>query len=172
MNQEQFAESVGAAGGVYIPFAGSEPHYELVGIGVIVGSGNDRIRVQVLKADGTESFGTWVHHAFGSDFERFQFNGEPVQFNLGAGSHYNVPNDPPDHITIESMPTDEVRVGNSSAIGFQHTEWSMTFKLTGGEPVPPPGDFVTHQELEAKHYVTEMNLPALVKQIAADRMLK
>lgn len=145
MNQADFDKATSGTGAVYVPYPGTDDHYELVAISVIVGNVNDRIQVSVK-----DELGVYVHHAFGNDFERFPFMGTPVQFNLGPGSHYSVPNDPPDHITIEGLPSDEVRVGNANIIGFQHTDWAMTFQKSSAvpPPTPPPpvGDAVTHAE--------------------------
>lgn len=158
MNQTQFDAATKGTGAIYVPSVEEGDHYELVAISVIVGNANDRIQVSVK-----DELGTYVHHAFGHDFERFPYMGSPVQFNLGAGSHYSVPNDPPDHITIEGLPSDEVRVGNANTIGYQHTDWAMTFQRVGAVPPPvtPPPD--------NSHYVTEMELPRLVRQIMLDQ---
>lgn len=150
MNQADFDAATKSAGAVYIPFSGQGDHYELVGIAVVSGSVNNRIRVIPLDENGHPAFGAWVRHSFGTDFEHFQFVGDPVQFNLGSGSHYSIPNDPPDHIVIEGS-SDEVRVGNSNLIGFSHTEWQLTYMLKKASinPPPPSGEFLTVANFDA-----------------------
>jgi hypothetical protein len=152
MLQNEFDRITNGIGGVYSS-SSANPRYELVTLAVATGNVNNRIQVYVMKADGSPALGVWVRHSFGSDFERFQFMGSPVQFNLGGGSHYSVPNDPPDHITIEGADSDLVRVGNSNLIGFSHTEWSMSFQIRSGNPEPPtppePGIFMTVAQFNA-----------------------
>ncbi len=139
MDQQQFDTLTKGSGAIYLPYSKTGDHYELAAISIATGSINNRIRVIILDANGQPAFNVWVHHAFGTDCERFPFTGEAVQFNLGVGSHYSEPNDPPNHISIENDgATDEVHVGNADIIGFQHTEWQMTFKMTGIEPTPTP----------------------------------
>lgn len=140
MNQNDFDNATKNTGAIYLPYSGSDPHYELVGISVLTGNVNNRIQVNV-----SDQYGVWVRHSFGSEFERFPYGGEPVQFNLGTGSHFSVPNDPPDHITIDGLPSDEVRVGNANTIGFAHTDWVMTFRLS--TTTPPPSGGLTEQDV-------------------------
>ena len=73
--------------------------------------------------------GAWVHHTFGSEFERFPFLGDAVEFWLGGGSHFSVDKPPPNDISIEGLASDHVKVGNANTIGFAHTKWQMTFQL-------------------------------------------
>jgi hypothetical protein len=138
VNQTTFDTLTKGSGARYQPYTGTAQYYELMGISVSIGSGLDRIRVIVLDATGQPAFNAWVRHMFGTDMERFAYVGDPVQFNLGVGSHYSEPADPPDRIIVENDgKTDMVLVGNANIIGFQHTDWLMTFRLTG---TPPPVD--------------------------------
>lgn len=134
--QSQFNDLTKGTGAIYIPYSGTGDHYELVGIAVVTGNVNNRIRVIVLDRNGQPAFNVVVRHSFGTEFERFPFVGDPVQFNLGSGSHYSVPDDPPDHIVVEGFPSDEVRVGNANIVGFAHTDWVMTFQLKGTAAPP------------------------------------
>ena len=168
MPQSQFAQLTAGTGAIYLPYTGTADHYELVGISVLTGSVNDRIRVIVLDKNGQPAFNVMVRHSFGTDFERFAYLGDPVQFNLGVGSHYSVPNDPPDHIIVEGLPSDEVRIGNANIIGFAHIDAQMTFQVKGsaiptpvvptvtptvipsptpGGPTPVPGTYITRQQM-------------------------
>jgi hypothetical protein len=136
MDQALFDKLTAGSGAVYVPSSQS-PKYELVAIAVTWGATNNRIRVSVKNEEGSDAFNTFVRHSFGGDKERFPFVGNPVEFNLGVGSHYSQPDPPPDRITVEGLASDEVQVGNADIIGFAHTEWQMTFKRMTSTPVTP-----------------------------------
>lgn len=109
MDQALFDKLTAGSGAVYVPSSQS-PKYELVAIAVAWGPTNNRIRVSVKNEDGSDAFNVWVRHSFGGDKERFPYVGNPVEFNLGVGSHYSQPDPPPDRITVEGLASDEVDV--------------------------------------------------------------
>lgn len=168
MDQKTFDDLTKGSGAVYLPYTGDQPHWDLKAISVKWGNINNRIRVSVRTAEGEDALGIIAHHHFGdgSEDERIAYMGDPVQFNLGEGSHYSVPADPPDHVYIEGGCTDEVRVGNADIIGFAHTEWQMVFQWVDPGDVPPPsGDYVTRDEfLAAVKSITE-RIDKLVDQL-------
>ncbi len=138
MSQEQCDQLAAGSGAKCLPYTGVGPHYELVSLSVMWGAVNNRIRVAVYDQLGRPAFNIWVRHNYGNEYERFRFTGEPVQFNLGGGSHYVGGNDPPNHILIEGLPSDEIRVGNCSCVGFAHTDWNMAFQLKDAAITPTP----------------------------------
>jgi len=132
------------AGGKYYPAQGE--HYQLVGCAALTGNVNNRIRAIVLDQTSQPAFGIVVRHAFGTDHEDFAYVGDPVQFNLGGGSHYPDGADPPDHIFIRDFPSDEMRLGNCSCIGYSHIDALLTFRWVGNispTPVLPTPIFPT-----------------------------
>jgi hypothetical protein len=173
LNQDQFAKAVGRAGGTFLPYTGNGAHYALVSILVQYGSGlNDFIKVSVQTENGQPDYGVVVRHDFGVMYERFPLFDEPVQFNLGGGSHYNEGDDPPDRITIQGGECDEVHLGNSSSIGFTHTEWHLVYRFVGAElppkelPPDPPIDEEPPTGDEPRP-ITRADFDALADQVKA-----
>ena len=157
MNQQLFDQLTQGSGAKYFPNIYPGDYYELKAIEVGLDSyGGNFIYVNVLDANGQPAFNVKVRNAFGAGGpdEREDFS-SPAQFNIGPGSHYTEPNDPPQRISVLGLNSDSVHLGNSNMHGFGHIQAKLTFQKVSSVTPPPPPSTGGVTEAQVKAWINE-----------------